>query len=317
MMRSKHTKTHSKLRAKRYPTGRGGQRVLALVVFALAIFVLTRLVWPGDTDGFGQDVRVTPLAPVTPTPVPTDAPNPQTPAPTFHPSDVPQPGFSPPELSEERSQSIFIPALDWYLIQLGAYSTSEAAQQQARLYTGRGAAGYLLEADRFRVIAAAYATQQDADTIKERLKDTQNIDTYVYHLFTDEVELNVTAAVGQIQALQGGFDALHAALIDIGRLSTELDKQAIDGAAVVLGAQDIRTRVQEASRTLESVLGGSNSEVVAGLRALLSTADAGLKAICDHNAQETVGMTSKIKYQQIDLLWNFVRYVKQITAQKI
>jgi len=167
------------------------------------------------------------------------------------------------------------------------------------------------------VIAAAYTTQQDAETIRARLQQTQGIDTYIHRLLTEEVELNVTATVGQIQALQNGFDALYAALIETGRLSTELDKQAIDGAAVVLGAQEARMRVQEASRALEAVLGGSNSEVVVGLRSLLTAADDGLKAICDHNAQETVGMTAKIKYHQIDLLWSFVRYVKQITAQKI
>ena len=50
---------------------------------------------------------------------------------------------------------------------------------------------------------------------------------------------------------------------------------------------------------------------------LLSTADTGLQAICAQNTQETVSMTSKIKYHQIDLLWGFVQYVKQITAQKI
>ena len=316
MMQSKHPKSQSRLRAKRYPAGRGAQRVLALASFALAILLLARVIGPGESGSMGQGPGATPLAPVTPTPAVTAAPT-RTPTPTPYISDEPQPGFSLPELQEERSQSIFIPKLDWYLIQLGAYSTVEAAELQARLYTGRGAAGYILEDDRFRVIAAAYATPEDAETIRSRLQGSQGIDTYVHRLCTEEVELNVTAAAGQIQALQNGFDALYAALVDTGRLSAELDKQAIDGAAVVLGAQDARMRVQEAARALEATLGGSTSEVVVGLRSLLANADAGLKAICDHNAQEAVGMTAKIKYQQIDLLWGYVRYVKQITAQKI
>ena len=317
-MQSRHTKPNSKLRAKRYPAGRSGQRALALAMFALAIFVLAQLIWPGESNGIGgRNPAVTPLAPVTPTPAATAAPTvpPATPAPTLN--EEPQPGFLPAESQEERSQSIFIPKLEWYLIQLGAYSTAEAAQQQAKLYTSRGAAGFILEDDRFRVIAAAYATQQDAETIRARLGESQGIETYIYRLSTDEVELNVTAAAGQIQALQHGFDALHAALVETGRLSIELDKQIIDGAAVVLGAQEARLRVQDAARTLEAVLGSSNSEVVVGLRTLLATADAGLKAICEHNAQETVGMTAKIKYRQVELLWGFVRYVKQITAQKV
>ncbi|MCL2812270.1 MAG: SPOR domain-containing protein, partial [Clostridia bacterium] len=251
---SRYSKSSSRLRAKRYPAGRSGQRAMALAMFALALFVLTRLIWPVESEGPGQRIGPTPLAPVTPTPVVTVAPTvrPPTPVPTLN--EEPQPGFAPPESQEERSQSIFIPKLDWYLIQLGAYSTAEAAQQQARVYTGRGAAGFILEDDRFRVIAAAYPTQQDAETIRARLGESQGIETYVYRLSTDEVELNVTAAAGQIQALQDGFDALHVALIETGRLSIELDKQQIDGAAVILGAQDARLRVQDASRTLEAVL---------------------------------------------------------------
>jgi len=146
MQSKKHPKSQSRLRAKRYPAGRGAQRLLALAICALAVFVLFRALGPGEQDRTGQGPGATPLAPVTPTPAATAAPT-RTPAPTPFISADPQPGFSSPEMEEERSQSIFIPKLDWHLIQLGAYSTAEAAEQQARLYTGRGAAGYILEDD--------------------------------------------------------------------------------------------------------------------------------------------------------------------------
>lgn len=298
----------SRLRTKRYPARRGAQRALALVVFALALFVLSRALKPEEPGG---QAGPTPIVPVTPTPSPRQS------APTATPflDDAPQPGFPTPFLGEEDSASIYIPKLEWHLIQLGAYGGAEAAEQQAKLYTARGAAGYILEDDRFRVIAAAYATREDAETIKARLKEVQGIDAYIYRVSAEEVELSVTAAAAQIQALRDGFDVLREALEEMGRLSAGLDKQTLDGAGVVLGAQEIRRRVREASQGLEAVLGNSNSEVVAGLRTLLGTADSGLEMICAQNTQESVNMTSKIKYHQIDLLWRFIQYVKRITAQ--
>ncbi len=299
----------TRLRTKRYPARRGLQRVLALVVFALALFVLSQTVNLGKPNG-GATPK--PLAAVTATPPPSTAP-----ANTPLADEIPQPGFPTPLLGADGSGSIFIPKLDWHLIQLGAYSGPESAEQQAKQFIQRGAAGYILQDDRYRVIAAAYTTREDAEIIKARLQEVQGVDTYIYHLSTEEVELSVTAAAAQIQALSEGFDVLRSALTELGRLSTELDKQQIDGSAVILRAQDMRQRVRESAGTLENVLSHSNSEVVVGLRTMLAAADSGLETICAQNAQESVAMTSKIKYHQIDVMWRFIQFVKQITAQKV
>jgi hypothetical protein len=291
--------------------GRGIQRAMALAVFALALFVLSqtlRLGGSGESDATRAPIRA-----VTPTP---SAPALRdTPAPT--PAGEPQAGFPTPAVGQVGGFAVLIPAQDWYTIQFGAYSTAEAAEQQAGLYTARGAAGYILQDDRFRVLAATYATREDAETIQARLRATQGIESYIYRLSTEEVELSVTAAEAQIQALRDGFAAVRAAIEEMGRLSTELDRQSIDGGTVILGAQEARQTVQNARRALEEVLGSSGSEVVAGLRALLQNADSGLETICAQNAQESVRITSKIKYHQIDLLWRYVQYIRGITAQRL
>lgn len=303
-------KQQSRLRTKRYPAGRGMQRALALAVFALALFVLSQTLRLGD-NASSQATRA-PISPVTPTPPAKVLLEPQ---PTL--SDVPQPGFPTPTMGESGNQSIVIPAQDWYTIQLGVYENADAAALQAAQYVTRGAAGYVLEDDRYRVLAAVYQTREDAETIKARLMEGQKIDTYIYRISAEEVELNVTAAAAQIVALRDGFAVVQDTLIEMGRLSAELDKQNMDGGSVILGAQEARLRVQRAQKALEDVLGTSGSEVVTGLAGLLRTASDGLEMICAQNAQESVHMTSKLKYHQIDLLWRYIQYVRQITAQRI
>ncbi len=303
-------KIQTRLRTKRYPAGRGVQRAIALAVFALALFVLSRTLQLGDVAP-NRATRA-PISPVTPTPPAKTLADPQ---PTL--SDVPEPGFPTPQVGETGSQSIIIPAQDWHTIQLGVYENADAAALQAAQYVTRGAAGYVLADDRYRVLAAVYNTREDAETIKARLKEGQNIDAYIYRLSTEEVELSVTAAAAQIQALRDGFAVVQDTLTEMGRLSAELDKQNLDGGAVILGAQEAKLRVQRAQKTLEDVLGSASSAVVTGLKELLNTANDGLEMICAQNAQESVNMTSKIKYHQIDLLWRYIQYVQQITAQRV
>lgn len=304
----KQTRVHT----KRYPAGRGAQRAITLVVFALALFVLSQVLRPkGGGDLAGNPV---PILPVTPTPPPMTAQVTQAPTPVL--DEVPKPGFPTPNAGREDNGSIFIPAQDWYAIQFGAYSNAESAAQQADLYTARGAAGYTLADDKYRVMAAVYPTREDADTIKARLKEAQGIDAYIYRLTTEEVELSVTAAEAQIQALRTGYAALQSTLEGMGRLSADLDKQVITGAQVLLDAQAMRQQVADSKKTLSDVLGSSTSTVVSGLRSLLDAADQGLETICMQNTQESVVMTSKIKYHQIDLLWRYIQYIRQITAQQ-
>ncbi len=300
----------TRLRTKRYPAGRGLQRLVALTLFAAALFILSQ------TIRFGGAPTATPapIAPVTPTPAAIVAPTPGT---TQLVDEVPQPGFATQAPDQTGSQSVFVPAQDWYAIQFGAYSSDEAARKQAGQYVGRGAAGYTLEDTSFRVLAAVYNSRDEAETIKARLKDGQGIDSYIYRLSADAVELAVTAAPAQIEALQNSYDALNAALQELGRLSMELDKQRIDGAGVILATQEVRLNILAKQKALEQALSGSQSDVVVGLRNLLDNAAQGLETICMQNAQETVIMTSKIKYHQIDLLWRYVQYTRQITAQRI
>ncbi len=299
---------HTGLSTKRYPARRGFARALAVAVFALALFVLATTVPLGGA----RTPSATPRPLVTATPV---APTIQA-VPTPDSAEQPKPGFATPDMGESGTASIIVPAQDWYMIQLGAYSTSDAAAAQAKLYTGRGAAGYMLEDDKFRVLAAAYDTRDDAEVIKARLKDVQGLDTYVYHVTTDELELSVTAASGQVQALREGFDVVLLAMREMGRLSTELDKQRMDGADIIQAAQALRLEAQDRQRALEERLGGNASAIVRGLGDLLTMTDRGLEAICAQNAQETIAMTSKIKYNQIDLIWHVIGYIRQISAQQ-
>jgi hypothetical protein len=282
---------------------------LGAVVFALLALLLAR----GLPGPWQAAPRATPLPLVTATPVPPDRVAVQTPAAQ---TDIPAPGFATPDWGEQGEGLVTIPGLDWYAIQLGAYGEEQAAREQARRYTGRGAAGYVLQDGAYRVLAAAYATPEDAETIRGRLHDAQGMDTYVYHLSADTVELSVTAAQGQVQALRGGFDVLTQTLRQMHRLSTDLDAQRMDGATVVLAAQAMRLEVEDRQRALSEALGSSTSQVVTGLGVLLETARKGLETICAQNTQETVTLTSNIKYQQIDLLCSLLRYMRQLTAQQ-
>ena len=92
------------------------------------------------------------------------------------PSPTPSPMLSPGERAD-----ITVPGMPLYAVQMGAFSTEAAAQGEAESMKARGGAGFILrDGERYRVLAAAYRTADDARSVRDNLKQAQGIESYVY-----------------------------------------------------------------------------------------------------------------------------------------
>ena len=96
----------------------------------------------------------------------------------------------------------------WYALQLGAFETEEAARQLAEQFQRRGAAGYLWPEERFRVLAAVYPEKEDAQAVRQQLRDQHDVDSYLFEISIPSVSLRMTGMRGQIDILEAAF--LHA-----------------------------------------------------------------------------------------------------------
>lgn len=102
-----------------------------------------------------------------------------------------------------------LPQVEWYALQLGAFDHEEAARMLGEQYQGRGAAGYLWYDERYRVLAAIYPTETDARSVRQQISQQHEVDSYLFRIFLEPIEVSLHGMRGQIEILQAGFT--HAA----------------------------------------------------------------------------------------------------------
>ena len=129
------------------------------------------------------------------------------------------------------TREITLPGETWYAIQTGVFSTREAAEEKAGAYTDRGAPGYVtLDGDKWRVFIACYGEKYDANTVRTRLGDAQQVETYLFEWSCPQVRLRLSGMVGQM-------DVVEAGLLLRQQTASQLRDDAfrLDGGAITAG----------------------------------------------------------------------------------
>jgi len=189
-----------------YPAEKNGKVWLChLLLLASAIVILSGLIWPTATP----DLVITPSATATPIPM--------------------NEAFD--ETMTEMEMTL--PASEWYALQLGAFESETAAQEMARQYTRRGAAGYVWHDGRYRALAAVYPSREDAQMVRQQLEQQHQVETYLYQVSLPALQVRISGMQGQLDILQAAF--LHGTdlIKQLQQLSLLMDRQEISVAEAV------------------------------------------------------------------------------------
>ena len=85
--------------------------------------------------------------------------------------------------SPEGTVSYTAPAMDFYFLQVGVYASQENAETEAKSIQSQGGAGYVYQdKEDFRVILSAYTSQDDAETVQQRIYGIGDISARTEHL---------------------------------------------------------------------------------------------------------------------------------------
>ena len=147
-----------------------------------------------------------------------------------------------------------LPGEIWYAIQTGVFSTREAAAEKAVAYKDRGAPGYVTrDGDKWRVFIACYGEKNDANTVRTRLENAQQVETYLFEWACPQVRLRLSGMVGQMDVVEAGLllrqqtasqlrdDAFR---LDGGAITARDERQALESlnGQVSLWADTARSR---------------------------------------------------------------------------
>ncbi|MGI6151369.1 MAG: SPOR domain-containing protein [Christensenellales bacterium] len=222
---------------------------------------------------------------------------------------VPPGGYSStsaaPASSDRTAGEIRLESRTYYTLQMGAFSNKQNAEKLAAELQGRAAAGYVYFDDGlYRVIAAAYESQEDARAVKEQLMEQNGLDSKVNELVLPTVALRVTAEEAQFNAVRDAFDAAERACSELFEISEGFDKKELTAAQVATKLQDLADSCEAPARALEGEAGQ--------LTALLLGMTQDLRDCSAKNGENTVEFSALLKYTQIKVVCAFADFLKQM-----
>lgn len=190
-----------------------------------------------------------------------------------------------------------LPELDWYALQLGAFDNEASAQELAGRFRLRGAAGYLWYAERYRVLAAVYASETDARTVREQIREQHGVDSYTYHIHLPGAAVSMQGMRGQIEILKAGF--IHAAelITQLQQYSLQADRPDGSVQQIVDGLHTLRNQTALVALRLEQRFPEPRNNCVAGLLSLFGS----YAEYCDELDAQTpaVAFGAQLKYRTI------------------
>ena len=188
----------------------------------------------------------------------------------------------------------------WYALQLGAFETEEAAGQLAEQFQRRGAAGYLWPEERFRVLAAVYPEKEDAQAVRQQLRDQHDVDSYLFEISIPSVSLRMTGMRGQIDILEAAFLHAEELIRQMERISETLDRQEITPAEAAEELNTLREQVELVALRMEQRFLSPRNAAVTGLLGLMRDYAAFAR---EKTGQESNALLSRqLKYQTIQTI---------------
>jgi len=127
------------------------------------------------------------------------------------------------------SMTLEIPADVWYALQVGVFESEESAHQASKNFQKRGAAGYIWSDSRRRVLASVYLSKEDAQAVREQIRDQHSIDSYLFAIEFPAVRMRLTGMQGQLEILQAAFGHVKELAVQMQKMSVAMDRKELSG----------------------------------------------------------------------------------------
>lgn len=197
----------------------------------------------------------------------------------------------------------------WYALQLGAFETEEAAGQLAEQFQRRGAAGYIWPDERYRVLAAVYPEKEDAQAVRQQLREQHDVESYLFEIDVPAVVLRMTGMRGQIDILEAAFLHAEELIRQMERISETLDRQEITPAEAADELNTLREQVELVALRMEQRFAAPRNTTVTQLIGLMRDYAAFAR---EKTGQESNALLSRqIKYQTFQT----IRLLLELTGE--
>lgn len=199
------------------------------------------------------------------------------------------------------TQEIEIPAMTCYALQMGVYNEKNNAQNQANQLKQRGAAGYILEDGvQYRVLAAAYESQESLKSVREQLK-TENLDSTSYVFSFTPTSLRVTATKEQLKSISDGIVALSDLQKNLGVTALSFDKEQKTVEEGKRAVSEMKRDLQQAYDVL-CAQAKDESPILRAIKECFTSCLEEMNALSSDTSEDFVDFSSKMKHAHLHVI---------------
>ncbi len=213
------------------------------------------------------------------------------------------------------TREVTLNAETWYAIQTGVYSTPDAAGERAGAFASRGAPGTVIqEGDKWRVFIACYGSEADAASVRTRLGDRQQVDTYLYSWSCPEVRLRLTGQAGQLDVVEAGFTLLPSAAAALRDAAMLLDAGQLTTAEAAAQAEALASQMTLWAKTARERFGHRIPDLVQAMLTLTEGFETCVQAIRSAEKSATT-LSAELKGQAMSLYDSIVTWRSALNGQ--
>lgn len=211
------------------------------------------------------------------------------------------------------TETISVDVMNFFGIQMGAFNDKQNAQSVADQLKTKGGAGYTVDDQFTRVMAMMFLTEEDAILVKDQLKE-QSVEAQIYTLKCPGVEMEITASSEKIEGIKSSFLLIKDKIGLMESIIKELDNDKITTEIAINKVGEIEKElIAKADQLSKYSATQEGNPILSGLKDLLSEQAGNLNQISQENISDKVEISSKIKYNYIDMILKYKGYMEQIT----
>ena len=201
------------------------------------------------------------------------------------------------------------------MVQMDAFSEQDDADASAQSIKDRGGAGYIIQDEYYRVFAAAYNTEEQAQSVCEQLIKQDEKDAKVYPVSSGSVVFKITATREQIDTVSEAFNYFPEICGELAEKTIDFDKGILSTSQYKTFAANIADKLEDLADSVNRIIAGtSDNSILKGYSQLLDQAREKLENISIKNTDSALAFSSEIKYNYIELAHMYIQYIHSLDA---
>ena len=214
---------------------------------------------------------------------------------------------------DAHEEAVTIPAWSVYLVQAGAFSNPDNADNYAQTIRDMGGAGYVLQSDYYRVMTTAFNSEYDAEQVKNTLA-AQVSSAQVYELSFSEMTFTVTAEEDDMAVITSALAQWPELIRSLMTMIRKAEAGEITEQEALVSVKEIASQLADAQKALSGVSGARQSELVRALSDMYAEAAGILRDVADGGTVAAGATLGRVKYAHIGMCWNYRALVEKIAA---